>query len=315
MVELLAPGGSLEMVKAVFDAGADSVYVGVKGWSRRASRYELDDKEIVEAVKIAEDRGKLVRAAINAMPKTHEVRMFKEKLDFLYSAGVDAVILNDVGLMRIVKDSYPDLKIVASIGCNILNYEEARFYKDAGARMIVADCKLSMDELREIKEKAKVGIEILIHANTDFTYLGKCWMSSYKALRVESVNGKSYYVGSPNRGGVCFRPCLMKWSLVDNSRTYAENFNLPNTMFLLLDEIPELVNFVDCLKIQGREYSTGLIKKIVEFYRNFMDSCLLGEVSLDEWRAKLYEIAEQRDAERIRKTIELMKVANNEIRI
>ncbi len=314
MVELLAPGGSLEMVKAVFDAGADSVYVGVKGWSRRASRYELDDEQIIKAVKIAENDGKSVRAAINAMPKTHEIKMFKEKLDFLYSAGVDAVILNDVGLMKIVKDSYPDLKIVASIGCNILNYEEAKFYRNAGARMIVADCKLSMDELREIKEKARVGIEVLIHANTDFTYLGKCWMSSYKALRVESINGKSYYVGSPNRGGVCFRPCLMKWSLIGN-KTYAEGFNLPNTMFLLLDEIPEFVSFVDCLKIQGREYSTGLIKKIVEFYRNFMDACIANEVNLDDWRAKLYELAKQRDAERIRKTIELMKVADNEIRI
>ncbi|RLI78293.1 U32 family peptidase [Archaeoglobales archaeon] len=314
MVELLAPGGSLEMVKAIFDAGADSVYVGVKGWSRRASRYELSDKEILEAVKMADDRGKFVRAAINAMPKTYEIKMFKEKLDFLYSAGVDAVILNDVGLMRIVKDSCPDLKIVASIGCNILNYKEAKFYKDAGAKMIVADCKLSMDELREIKEKANVGIEILIHANTDFTYLGKCWMSSYKALRVESIDGKSYYVGSPNRGGVCFRPCLMKWSLVSN-KTHAEDFNLPNTMFLLLDEIPELVNFVDCLKIQGREYSTGLIKKIVEFYRHFMDACIANEVNLDDWRAKLYELAEERDAERLRKTIELMKVANNEITI
>ncbi|RLI76628.1 U32 family peptidase [Archaeoglobales archaeon] len=314
MVELLAPGGSLEMVEAVFDAGADSVYVGVKGWSRRASRYELDDGELIKAIKIAENHGKSVRAAINAMPKSDESRMFREKLDFLYSIGIDAIIMNDIGLMRIVKDYYPDLKIVASIGCNILNYEEARFYKNAGARMIVADCKLSMDELREIKERAKVGIEVLIHANTDFTYLGKCWMSSYKALKVESINGKSYYVGSPNRGGVCFRPCLMKWSL-KGQKTYTENFNLPNTMFLLLDEIPELVSFVDCLKIQGREYSTGLIKKIVEFYRDFMDACLSGSVNLDDWRVKLYELAEQRDAERIRKTIELMKVANNEIRI
>lgn len=314
MVELLAPGGSLEMVEAVFDAGADSVYVGVKGWSRRASRYELDDGELIKAIEIAENHGKSVRAAINAMPKSDEIRIFREKLDFLYSIGIDAIIMNDVGLMRIVRDAYPDLKIVASIGCNILNYEEARFYKNAGARVIVADCKLSMDELREIKERANVGIEVLIHANTDFTYLGKCWMSSYKVLKVESINGKSYYVGSPNRGGVCFRPCLMKWGLI-GQKTYTENFNLPNTMFLLLDEIPELVKIVDCLKIQGREYSAGLIKKIVGFYRNFMDACLSGEANLNEWRVKLYEIAEQRDAERIRKTIELMKVANNEIRI
>ncbi len=308
MVEILAPGGNLEMVRRVFEAGADSVYVGVRGWSRRSKKYELGDEDIIKAVRIAHDFGGKLRAALNAFPKPSEFEMFKERMEFLHSAEVDVVILNDLGLMRYVKENYPSIGIVASIGCNILNYEEAKLYKEAGASMIVADCKLTPDEIREIKEKAKIGVEVLVHANTDFTYLGKCWMSSYKSLRYELIGRKSYYVGSPNRGGVCFRPCLSKWCL--NSYEFG---NLPNEMFLLLREIPDLLSAgVDCLKIQGREYSVDLIYEIVKFYREFVEAINEGSVNFEEWERRLVEIAKRRDAERLRRTLELMSVARGE---
>ncbi len=308
MVDLLGPGGNLEMVRKVFEAGADSVYVGVKGWSRRSKKYELEDKEIIEAAKIAHDFDGELRAALNAFPKPAEFEMFKEKMEFLHSAEVDAVILNDLGLMRYVKENYPDFKIVASIGCNVINYEEAKLYKEAGASMLVADCKLTLEEIREIKERAGIGIEILIHANTDFTYLGKCWMSSYKSLKYEKIGEKSYYIGSPNRGGVCFRPCLSNWCL--NNHAFG---NLPNDMFLLLREIPDLIEAgVDCLKIQGREYSTELIYEIVKFYREFIEAIESNNVIFEEWERKLAEIAKRRDAERLRRTLELMGVARGE---
>ena len=310
MVELLGPGGSLEMVEAVFEAGADSVYCGVKGWSRRSKKYELDLHQLREAVRIAHDYSGQLRAAVNAMPKVGEEEMFKNLLDELYSIEIDAIILNDIGLMKITSERYPDLKIVASIGSSILNKEEALLYREAGASLLVADCKMSVEEMREIKEYAKIGIEVLIHANTDFTYLGRCWMSSYKSLKFEKIDGKAYYIGSPNRGGVCFRPCLLGWSLV-GERIYAKDFQLPNDMFLLLDEIPMLIeNGVDCLKIQGREYSVPLIYDIVKLYREFIDEYLSGRsVNLEEYRSELSLIAEKRDSERLKRTLELMKAA------
>ncbi len=306
-MELLAPGGSVEMVKAVFEAGADSVYVGVLGWSRRSKKYEMSDEELRNAVKIAHDFGGKLRAAINAVPKSIEIDMFRERLDFLNSIEVDALIMNDIGLMRLAKEYGFD--VVASVGCNILNWKEAKLYREAGASMIVADCKLTPEEIKEIIDKAGVRVEVLVHANTDFTYLGKCWMSSYMSLKYEKIGEKSYYVGSPNRGGVCFRPCLRKWSLI-GEETYAEGFNLPNSMFLLLEEIPELMRVgVDCYKIQGREYSVGLIAEIVRFYREFLDSCVRGDYDMEEWKRKLIEISKRRDAERFRRTLELMKIA------
>ncbi len=310
VVELLAPGGSVEMVEAVFRAGADSVYSGVKGWSRRSKKYEMGDEELKKAVNIAHDYGGYLRAAVNAMPKAGEERMFVERLDFLYSIGIDAIILNDIGLMRITEERYPDLKIVASIGASILNKEEALLYKESGADMFVADCKMSIEEMMEIKAYTGMGVEVLIHANTDFTYLGRCWMSSYKALRYEDLDGKAYYIGSPNRGGVCFRPCLFDWRL-SGEEIYASHFQLPNDMFLLLDEIPEMIRRgVDCLKIQGREYSISLIHDLVGVYRRFIDEFAeRGEVDVEAYRGELRELAEKRDAERLKRTLELMKVA------
>jgi putative protease len=310
-MELLAPGGSVDMVRGVFTAGADSVYVGVRGWSRRAVKYEMRDEDLRRAAKIAHDYGGKIRAAVNAMPRATEVGMFEEKLGEIYGYEIDGIILNDVGLMRLVSEKYPDLDIIASVGCSILNSEEARLYKEAGASMIVANCKLSLDELLEIKKDAGVGIEILIHANTDFTYLGKCWMSSYKALKYEKIDGKAYYIGSPNRGGVCFRPCLMNWSLV-GKRCYSSGFNLPNEMFLMLKEIPGfLESGVDCLKIQGREYSVSLVCDIVRFYRDLIEEYFQrGTIDFAAWAAKLKDIAQKRDSERMRKTIELMEMAS-----
>ncbi len=314
-MELLAPGGNLKMVKTVFEAGADSVYIGLKGWSRRSKRYELDDDEIKKAVKIAKDYDGNVKVAVNAYPKSNEINAFKEKLDFLYSADIDAIILNDLGLMKLTRETYPDIEIVASVGCNILNKEEAKLYREAGASCIVADCKLSLDELIELKNYANIDIEILIHANTDFTYLGKCWMSSYKSLKLEYVNGKSYYVGSPNRGGVCFRPCLQKWSLV-GSIEFTSGFNLPNDMFLLLEEIPEYLRAgIDRFKIQGREYSVELIYEIVRFYREFLDEVVENKtVDVNTWRNRLEVIAKRRDEERLKRTLELMKLAKESLK-
>ncbi len=313
MVELLGPGGSIEMVKAVFKAGADSVYCGVKGWSRRSKKYELNINELKQAVRIAHNYGRMLRAAINAMPRAGEEKMFVRVLDELYAIDIDAIVLNDIGLMRVTNERYPDLKIVASIGASILNKEEAKLYREAGASLMVADCKMSIDELCELKEYADIGIEVLIHANTDFTYLGRCWMSSYKALKYEEIDGKAYYIGSPNRGGVCFRPCLYGWSLVGD-KIYAKDFQLPNDMFLMLDEIPELIDRgIDCLKIQGREYSVPLIYDLVKLYRNFIDEYISkGSVNLEDYRAELSLIAEKRDSERLRRTLELMRASREE---
>ncbi|MBW8005935.1 MAG: U32 family peptidase, partial [candidate division NC10 bacterium] len=181
MVELLVPAGSVEMVETVVQNGANALYVGPKGWSRRRDAYEVTDEALRESVPIAHAAEVKVRAAINTHPTSAEIPMLLRRLEVWVRDGIDGVILSDVGVMAAVHRAFPALTIHASIGANILNDEDIRLYREIGVSQVVADTKLSLKELR-VRREIEVGVEVLIHANKCYTYLGKCWMSPYHRL-------------------------------------------------------------------------------------------------------------------------------------
>jgi U32 family peptidase len=270
---LLGPGGSLEMVKTSIDNGADIVFVGMKGWSRRTIAYELDDNDILRALDYAHERGKKIRVAANSLPSSSEVGLLYRKLDLFASRGVDGVILTDVGIISEVRKRYPSVQITASVGCSILNREDARFYKSIGADMLVLLTNVTMKELEEIRNEVGLGIEILIHANRDFTYLGRCWMSSYTFHKHHiDEAGKNNFFGSPNRGGLCYRVCKQEWDLSRDDRHLKGGVCMKNDAFFILEDITRYLRAgVEVLKIQGREYSLDLVGKMVRFYRDVID--------------------------------------------
>src|SRR5450756_1803301 len=144
MAELLASGGSTEMVRAAFDNGADAVYVGATGWSRRRAQYEMDDAAIIEAARDACSAGRILRVAFNTLPASSEVPLFLARTDALHDAGVRDFILTDPGLMMALKNRHPDTILHASVGCTIINVQDALFYKEAGASQVVAECRICL---------------------------------------------------------------------------------------------------------------------------------------------------------------------------
>jgi len=307
MAELLASGGSMEMVRTAFDHGADAVYVGAKGWSRRRAQYEMDDGQIVEAASHARSVGKILRVAFNTLPASSEVPLFLAKTDALYAAGVRDFILTDPGLMMALKNRHPDTVLHASVGCTIINVQDALFYKEAGASQVVAECRMGKDTMRRIKAEAGVGLEVLVHATTCYTLLGRCTMSSYARHEHKiDAEGKDHFPGSPNRGGLCYRICLSDWDQVDrDGAVEAVGVALPNPAFFLADDIPELIDLgVDTIKIQGREYSVPLVGEMVRFYRDLIDACVADRAGfrMEPWRERMTRIVAGRDAERREKT-------------
>jgi U32 family peptidase len=319
MVELLAPAGNLEMAKVVVENGANAVYVGARGWSRRRDAYELSDEQVHEAVAIVHAGGAKLRVAINTNMQSREIPALLQKMEKFVGWGIDGAIMTDVGAIAQVHRRFPTLVIHGSIGANILNNEDVKFYRSIGVTQVVADTKLTLRELASRKADMDVGIEILIHANNCYTYLGKCWMSPYHRLeRTTDDFGKDLFRGSPNRGGLDYRVCLEEWELLDDKALLEPHIALKNDAFFFLDDIPALIDLdVHCLKIQGREYPVPLVGQIVRFYRELIDAygAKPAEQPFDlvPWRSRLEAIQAERDAKRSNMTLVLLNEARQPV--
>ena len=191
--------------------------------------------------------------------------------------------------------------------------EEFRFYRDLGISMITVPTELTLEELSSLKAENICGMEILIHANRDFTYLGRCTMSSYfRQHKKIDETGKNHFPGSPNRGGLCYRVCKSLWHLEGGEDREGD---LGNHGFFLFEEIPDYLRLnIDCLKIQGREYSLDLISAIVAFYRELIDALRAGENPTAEpaWQARLQNLTARRDEERNSRTQALLEESRQE---
>jgi putative protease len=227
--------------------------------------------------------------------------------------------MTDVGAMAQVHRRFPHLVLHASIGANIVNNQDVKFYRSIGVSQVVADTKLTFRELVARQAELDAGIEVLIHANNCYTYLGKCWMSPYHRLERTTDNfGKDLFRGSPNRGGLDYRVCLEQWDLFDGEALLEPQIALKNDAFFYLDDIPALIDLgVHCLKIQGREYPVPLVASIVRFYRELIDACLAKPADqpfdLDPWRLRLEAIRAERDSRRGNMTLVLLNEARQPV--
>lgn len=311
MVKLLAPGGNLETARAVLEEGADAVYVGAKGWSRRTKGYELDDWEVRDLCEFSRSKGKRVRVAFNTLPSSFEVPILLDKVARYVEWGVRGVIMTDPGCMRLVRKRFPDIDIHVSAGSNAINYKDMEIFQEIGASVVVCPCRLEPEDMAEIKQRVDVELEVFLHANRCFTYLGKCMMSPYfKARSWVDEDGKNHFLGSPNRGGYCHRICKGYWTLSLNGKIHPEKVTLRNDAFLELQNLPTYIDIgINYLKLQGREYSKDLVMDIVRFYRKVIDNLLMGDRNIEKYYPELSELIKRRDLQRDQRTEKVLAQA------
>lgn len=274
--ELLAPAGNFSKLKTAVYYGADAVYIGGKSFSLRALSDNFTDEEIVRAVEYAHGKNVKVYVTVNIFAKNSDFDKAKEYFKFLYSVGVDAVLITDIGLIDLCKEVAPKLPIHLSTQANTLNKYAVRAWKNYGLERVVLARELSLAEIAEIREFVPdIELEAFAHGAICISYSGRCLLSNY-------LNGRD-----SNRGE-CVQACRWSYELREKNKggeyypieeDERGSYILNSKDLNMISHIDEMVDAgVISLKIEGRMKSEYYLATVINAYRRAIDEyCKIGD--------------------------------------
>ena len=261
MPELLAPVGNMECLSAAINAGCDAVYLSGRNFGARSFAGNFSNEELEIAINKCHLYGVKVYITVNTLIYDNEVDRFMEYIDYIHKLGVDAVIMQDIGMIDLVRKTYPNLEIHASTQANIHNLEGVKLCEKLGIKRVVLARETPIELVKEIKEKTNISLEIFIHGALCMSYSGECLMSVLIGNR------------SGNRG-TCAQCCRQLYSLeVDNKIVEKDKYLLSTKDLNTLDNIGNLIDIgVDSLKIEGRMKRPEYVYLTVSMYRKAIDN-------------------------------------------
>ncbi|MBE6008143.1 MAG: U32 family peptidase [Lachnospiraceae bacterium] len=260
--ELLSPAGSPESVYAAVNNGADAVYLGGKQFGARQLADNFSNTELEDIIDYCHLRGVKVYVTVNTLYKEKELKPMMDFVKFLYEAGADAVIVQDIGAAMLIKEHYPTLSIHASTQLTANNIEDVRFLKSKGFDKVVLSRELSLEEIKEIKNGVDIELEVFIHGALCVSYSGQCIMSSMLGGR------------SGNRGR-CAQICRLPFSLHNGYTKISAGHLLSPKDIETLEILPELIKIgIDSFKIEGRMKNPEYVAGATSVYRKHIDSYL-----------------------------------------
>lgn len=261
-VELLAPAGNMENLKYAVMAGCDAVYLGLKKFGARAFSSNFSDNEFIEAVNYCHLYGVKVYVTLNTIIYDYEVEDFIKTVDFIHKNNVDAVLIQDLGMLDLVRKTYPNLEVHASTQMHIHNLDGVKVLEKLGIKRAVLARETSIDTIKYIKENSNIELEVFVHGALCVSYSGECLMSKF-------IGGRS-----GNRGE-CAGACRLSYDVVDcnnnilNKNKYPISTKDLNTIYYI-DKLIE--SGVASLKIEGRMKSKEYVYMVVKLYRDTIDN-------------------------------------------
>ena len=289
--ELLAPAGNMEKLKMALLYGADAVYLGGKAFGLRAFGGNFTNEELQEAVDFAHKLGKKIYVTVNIFPHNSDIAKLPAYLTFLNEIKVDAILVADLGIFTLAKEYAPDVELHISTQANNTNWAAVNAWAELGASRVVLAREMSLEEIKEIREKCSVELEMFVHGAMCISYSGRCLMSNYLTGR------------DANRGS-CAQPCRWNYALVEEKRpgqylpvledergTYIFN----SKDMCLLPYLPDVIaSGVDSLKIEGRMKSVHYAASVVKAYREAIDSYFAAPEQFEvkkEWVEELDKVS------------------------
>ena len=260
--ELLSPAGSLDAVRAAVANGADAVYLGAQRFNARDEGAQLTLDELGEACRIAHSRGRRIYLTLNVLVKPSEL---SEALDFLGEAvdrGIDAVIVQDLGLIRLIRQIYPDLEIHGSTQMTVHDESAAAVLEELGVKRVVLARENTIDDLRAIRQRVpNLGLETFIHGALCISYSGQCFMSGMISER------------SANRGS-CAQSCRKDYVLKDaaTDEELDRGYLISTKDLAAYEHLPAIAELgIVCLKVEGRKKRPEYVATVTHGYRQFLD--------------------------------------------
>lgn len=263
-MKIVAPAGSIERFHAAIKAGADEIYMGLKGFGARRNAVNLTLEEYKEALDYAHARGVKVFLTLNTIMMDVEIEAIAINLRELYKHGLDAVIVQDFGLAEFIKNNFPDLELHGSTQMTVANHIEANYLKSIGFERVVLPRELTFEEIKEIREKSDIELEIFVSGALCISYSGNCYMSSF-------IGGRS-----GNRG-MCAQPCRKKYISDENNEGYLLS---PKDQLYGYEEIQKLKDIgIDSIKLEGRMKEPNYVFQTVNYYKELINGNNIEEKS------------------------------------
>ncbi len=263
-VELLAPAGDKESLIAAVQNGADAIYLGGSLFNARAFAKNFDNEQLKWAIEYAHLRNVRIFVTVNTLFKDEEFHDLLRYIDYLYKIQIDALIIQDIGLFKIVRQYYPDFEVHMSTQASVMNSYGVKFFEELGASRVVLARENSIDEIKKICQSTPLDIEVFVHGALCVGYSGQCLMSSFIGKR------------SGNRGQ-CAQPCRLNYKLKKDDKILDNNipYLLSLKDLMTIEHVGELIDAgVHSFKIEGRMKRPEYVASVVKAYRKAIDAHL-----------------------------------------